>query len=294
MILENCRICDAAFGSKYVFKEMMFGMRDKFPYGECPNCGSIQIMEIPVNIDKYYPPYYMAFTQATPVLKRLPFYKRIFKNMRMRKKYRRSDNRVVDLLKPAGIMPTAKILDIGCGGGGLIGNMFNFGFEHVSGVDKFVTREIDHGYGVKVLKKDLSELKSNSYDLLMMHHVLEHMDDQIRELKECYRLLKKGGVLLIGIPILGEAWDTYKENWVQLDAPRHFVLHSLKSMGILAEKTGFRIDKIIFDSNEFQFLGSELYKKNVPLTLPDTHEGYPFEQMYTPAEIAAFKDRAVY
>jgi SAM-dependent methyltransferase len=292
MKLENCRICGTAFASKYVFKEMMFGMRDEFLYGECPNCGNIQIMEVPQNIDKYYPPYYMAFTQSVPALKRLPLYKRVVKNIRMRKKYRKSDSRIVKLLKPAGIMPTAKILDIGCGGGGLIGSLFNFGFENVTGIDKFITREIDHGYGVKVLKKDLSELESNSYDLLMMHHVLEHMDDHIKELKECYRLLKKDGVLLIGIPVLGEAWDIYKENWVQLDAPRHFVLHTLKSMNILAEKTGFKIGKIIFDSNEFQFLGSELYKKDIPLTLPNTHEGYPFEQIYTPAEIAEFNERA--
>ena len=292
MKLENCRICYTPFASTHIFKEMMFGMRDEFTYGECPNCGSIQIIEVPENITKYYPPYYVSFTQEVPTLKRLSFFKRIVKTLRMKRKHRRCYNSMLGYLKPIMLMPNAKILDIGCGKGGMICSLFNLGFEHVAGVDKFIGKEIDHGYGVKVLKKDLSELRSDSYDLLIMHHVLEHVDEQVNELQECYRLLKKGGVLLIVIPVLNEAWNIYKENWVQLDAPRHFVLHTLKSLKILAEKTGYRIGETIFDSTAFQFLGSELYKKDIPLTLPDTHEWYPFERMFTKEEIGAFTEKA--
>jgi SAM-dependent methyltransferase len=271
---------------------MMFGMRDKFQYGECPNCGSIQIIDLPADIDQYYPPYYVSFTQTVPQLKRLPFLKRLVRSIRIKRKYRTTQNHALSLLKPIAVMPDARILDIGCGQGGLICTLFNLGFEHVTGVDKFVSREIDYGYGVKVLKKDLSDLSTQSYNLLILHHVLEHMDEQLKELKECYRLLKKGGVLLVTIPVLAEAWNIYKENWVQLDAPRHFVLHTLKSMSILAEKAGFKIAKTIFDSTAFQFWGSELYKKDIPLTLPDTHEWYPFERIFTKEEISAFEEKA--
>jgi SAM-dependent methyltransferase len=292
MTAINCRVCDTYLEPKYTFKEMMFGTREEFAYGECPNCGSIQIMEVPVDIDKHYPPYYMSFNQPITPLKRLPFLKRLVGSIRMRKKYRTSANKTLEYLKPVNTMPSAKILDIGCGKGQLICLLFNQGFEHVTGVDKFISKEIDHGYGVKVLKKDLSELPSNSYDVLITHHVLEHMDEQIKELKECYRLLKKGGIFLVCIPILGEVWDIYKENWVQLDAPRHFVLHTLKSMQILAEKTGFTIGKTIFDSTAFQFWGSELYKKGIPLTHPDTHQTYPIEEVFTPGELAEFDQRS--
>jgi SAM-dependent methyltransferase len=292
MSAPHCRLCDIPFKSTYTFREMMFGMRDEFLYGECPNCRSIQIMDVPADLDKYYPPYYVSFTQEVPPLKRLPFLKRLVKNTRIKRKYKTTQNTALSLLKPIALMPNARILDIGCGQGGLICSLFNLGFEHVTGVDKFVGREIDYGYGVKVLKKDLSELTSLSYNLLILHHVLEHMDEQIRELKECHRLLKKGGVLLVTIPLLAEAWNIYKENWVQLDAPRHFVLHTVKSMSILAEKAGFKIGKTIFNSTAFQFLGSELYKKDIPLTLPDTHEWYPFERSFTKEEISALEDKA--
>ncbi|MBD1363322.1 class I SAM-dependent methyltransferase [Mucilaginibacter sp. ZT4R22] len=290
--LINCRICDTPVEPSYIFKEMMFGTRKQFPYGECPHCGSIQIMDVPADIQKHYPPYYMAFNQPVPPLKRQPFLKRLVSRMRMKRKYSKPNTGPLDLLRPFNTMPGAKILDIGCGKGRLICELFNLGFEDVTGVDKFIGNEIDYGFGVKVLKKDLSELPSNTYDVLIAHHVLEHVDEQVKEMEQCHRLLKSGGVFLICVPVLGEAWDTYKENWVQLDAPRHFVLHTINSMGILAERTGFKVSKTIFDSTAFQFLGSELYKRDIPLTLPDTHEDYPVEQLFTPDELTTFWERS--
>jgi SAM-dependent methyltransferase len=272
MNVRQCRICDADINREFTFKEMMFGFRDEFAYGECSNCGCIQILDIPANIDKYYPPYYYSFNEKLPVLKRIPFFKRLFSTSRIKKKYARGKNHELEYLKPMLTLPNARILDIGCGKGVLIHALYNFGFEKVAGVDKYIPSEWDYGHGLKVFKKDLSELGTGVYDVLMMHHVLEHMDEQIKELTECFRILKKDGVLLIRIPVVNTAWDIYQNNWVQLDPPRHFVLHTIRSMGILAQKTGFVIDKTVFDSGAFQFWGSELYKNDTPLTLPETHE----------------------
>ena len=97
---------------------------------------------------------------------------------------------------------------------------------------------------------------------------------------------------MISIPLLGKAWEIYKDNWVQLDAPRHYVLHTMESMSILAQRTGFKIGKVIFDSSAFQFLGSELYKKDIPLTDPETHKWTTFDKYFTLAEIAKFEEQA--
>jgi SAM-dependent methyltransferase len=292
MKIHNCRICNKNLNQQFIFREMMFGFRDEFTYAECSNCGAIQIIEVPADIEKYYPPYYMAFTQKVPVIKRLPLSKRLINNLRIKRKYRKSNHHVIELLRPLKTKLTARILDIGCGRGSLICALYNMGFEDVSGVDKFIPAEINHGNGVKVYKKELSDLDAGAYDVLSMSHVLEHMEEQVAELKACHRLLKKGGVLIISIPILGEAWEIYREKWVQLDAPRHFVLHTLKSMTILAEKTGFAIEKTVFDSGAFQFWGSELYKKDIPLTLPDTHEWYPAKNDFTAEQLLAYESEA--
>lgn len=60
-----------------------------------------------------------------------------------------------------------------------------------------------------------------------------------------------------------QIWN--KENWVQLDSPRHLYLHSIKSMGVLAQKHGCRLQVVHFDSTRFQFTGSERYRRDITL-----------------------------
>lgn len=270
----------------------MFGFRDEFRYQECSSCGSLQISDIPEDITKYYPSYYVAFTQQIPQLKLLPFFKRLFKQNRLQRRYKRD---LISLrhVKPANSKINDRILDVGCGKGQLICELFNEGFENVEGVDKFLPEEIDHGFNVKVKKKELKDLDSNSYDLVMMHHVLEHIDQQEEALTDCFRLLKDKGCLLIRIPVIGAAWERYQRNWVQLDAPRHFFLHTLKSMEILAEKCGFEIRHTIFDSNSFQMWGSELYVRDIPLTVAeDGYQPVVLDNFFSKEQMKAFEHEA--
>ena len=291
-LAENCRICKSPFKKEYTLKEMMFGFKDKFIYEECTSCGCLQIKELPTNILKYYPSYYYSFTQDIAKLKKQPLIKRMLKNFRLRKLYR-SNNPMLRYLKEINTKMEDRILDIGCGRGKLICDLFNKGFENIEGVDKFIPKEINYGFGVRVMKKELSDLSKNAYDLVMMNHVLEHIDQQQQALIDSYKLLKEQGCLLIRIPVLGEAWDTYQHNWVQLDAPRHFFLHTLKSIKILASQTGYEIRKITFDSTSFQFLGSELYQRDIPLFLEQyNYKPYPFEKLFTTNEIQAFDRKA--
>lgn len=289
---QVCHICEAKFSKTYTFKEKMFGFSDEFKYNECSNCGCLQIAEIPNNIDKYYPPYYYSFTQEIPTLKDHSFFKKLIVNLKVKKIYKKSPE-LLRYLKSIKIKPHHKILDVGCGRGQLICELYNRGFINVGGVDKFLPREINHGFGVKVLKCELSDLQSKSYDLVMMHHVLEHIEEQQKALIDCRNLLKTNGCLLIRIPIIAEVWNIYKENWVQLDAPRHFILHTIKSMGILANDTGFEIRQTVFDSTSFQFLGSELYKKNIPLfSKENNYEVYPLEKLFSKQEVLEFEEKS--
>jgi predicted SAM-dependent methyltransferase len=264
--LKTCKICQSPFSAEYTFREMMFGTRDEFLYHECSECGCLQIDEVPENIESYYPPYYYSFNLEIPELeKKQSGFLSIIQKLSVNKKERKSRKSTLSYLLPVHIQKQHKILDIGCGKGELICRLFNMGFEHVSGTDKYLPEEINYGHDVKVMKKDLHQIQSNTYDFVMMHHVLEHMFFPEEELKECYRILKNKSILMIRIPVKGFAWEKYKHNWVQLDAPRHFFIHTLKSMGILAEKTGFQMKDVIFDSVSFQFEGSELYTRDIPL-----------------------------
>jgi hypothetical protein len=93
------------------------------------------------------------------------------------------------------------------------------------------------------------------------------MSDQLNVFKKIENLLEPNGICIIRIPTTSSfAWKHYFENWVQIDAPRHFYLHSINSINQLAIKSNLEIFTLKYDSYGLQFYGSELYKKNISLT----------------------------
>lgn len=131
--------------------------------------------------------------------------------------------------------------------------MGNMGFKHLAGIDPFITKNIFYKNGVKIFKKSLSEV-DKKFDLIMMHHSLEHFENQSEVFKKLSTLLESGKFLFIRIPICTSyAWEHYKKNWFALEAPRHFFNHSLKSIKILTQKYGFYINEIFYDSRSIQF-----------------------------------------
>ena len=62
MPVQTCRVCRAKFdGNAFVAREMMLGTRHPFEYWECGTCGSVQILDVPDNLDDYYPAEYFSF-----------------------------------------------------------------------------------------------------------------------------------------------------------------------------------------------------------------------------------------
>lgn len=259
----------------------MFGTREEFEYFECNNCGCIQISKIPENIDKFYPDTYYSFHQSTTNMRsKLRRYLR-----RARSNYFLTKKGIVGKLlqhftddyfekkydwewfRKSGTSLDSNILDVGCGTGKLLNFLDIQGFSKLSGVDPYIEKDIKFGINKKhtIYKKSLNQLEGN-FDLIMLHHSLEHMNDQISTMKEIYRLLNADGYVLIRVPISSSfAWKKYNIDWVQFDAPRHFFLHTITSIRILTQLSGFEIIDVVHDSTDFQFIGSELYKKNIPL-----------------------------
>lgn len=291
--LRVCNVCQFHSTHNYVIREMMFGTRDEFIYQECSNCGCLQIVDVPEEISKYYPSYYYSFNSKLPTLKKVRLgLQAVINKLLTKNKERKLRKIALGYLSPINIKSNSKILDVGCGRGELICRLFNMGFESVEGTDKFLPEEITYDFGIKVMKKGLEEVESNQYDLVMMHHVLEHMYDPIDQLRQCFRILKDRSYLIIRIPIKAFAWEIYKENWVQLDAPRHLMIHTPKSIEILAGLSGFTVENVVYDSEAFQFLGSELYQKDTPLHHPKTHKSFIAKKVFSKKERRFFKEEA--
>ena len=138
------------------------------------------------------------------------------------------------------------------------------GFRNLTGVDPYVKEDVE-GEGVRIHKKEIMNLEG-CFDFIMLHHSFEHIENPKMVFASLQRLLKPNGNVLLRIPVSDSmAWIKYQVNWVQLDAPRHFFLHTVKSIKILAEEHGLRVADVVYDSTEFQFQASELYLKDVAL-----------------------------
>ena len=121
-----------------------------------------------------------------------------------------------------------------------------------------------------MVRRQVSEM-DGAYDLVMLHHSLEHIPDQVQALREAARLVRPSGAVLVRIPVADSwAWRHYGVDWVQLDAPRHLYLHTRRSLAVVASAAGLRLTRVIHDSEPLQFWGSELYRRGIPLLEPAT------------------------
>ncbi len=296
----KCRICSNEFNNTpYKIREMMFGLRDSFDYFQCGNCQCIQIKEVPENLDKYYPSDYYSFSNTDSKIKKLSYFKQLqYEHLSGNKKtllgaiasykYKSLLYNWCNVLQLRD--KNTKILDIGCGNGDLLKQLENVGFTNLTGADPFISEDIDYSENLKIYKKSLYEL-DDTYDVIMLHHSLEHMDRQAEVMAKLYQLLRNDGKLFIRIPIYSQPlFDRYGVDLVNLDAPRHLFIHSTKSFTYLIENQGFKIKNTIFDATVFDIIVSEQYKKNI--TLFDKEKSYITDiknSMFTPKEHKAFR-----
>ena len=278
----ECRVCRAVgFHPTFSIMEMMLGTHEEFEYFECQICNSLQrAKDLTSNeIARYYPKAYYSFEppRNDPIVRWLRAQRDRhilgLPNVGGALLPERKSDSVMWVLREAGIRPSDQVLDVGCGAGLLLDRLANIGFQKLLGADPFIAREFATRSGVPIQKRHLSEL-TDTFDVIMFHHSLEHVPHPAAALRDANSRLPSGGLCLARIPTSSSvAWEIYRENWVQLDAPRHVVIPSRKGMESMAREAGFALEKTIDDSEAFQFIGSELYRRGVPLQCRTTHFG---------------------
>lgn len=279
----TCGACgESTAAPTIIAEERMFGFGNRFDYFECTGCGCLQLRGTVTDLARYYPSNYYSFSEQTR--------KRPLMQWLEQQRNRRAvvgtgwlgalllqwkPHAPLESLRRLDLRAGTRILDVGCGGGELLLALRDLGFRSLSGVDPNIAADIGPGNGIHVRKREIQDLDGN-FDVVMFHHSLEHIPDQVGALRAAARLLAPGGRCLVRIPLAGQqAWKEYGVHWSQLDAPRHLFLHTCKSLGRLAERTGFCVVETVFDSNEFQFWGSECLKRGIPLFDPATGRPNP-------------------
>jgi 2-polyprenyl-3-methyl-5-hydroxy-6-metoxy-1,4-benzoquinol methylase len=296
----NCRICGNQIEDEPIkIKEMLIGLDESFDYYRCTSCNCLQIHTIPSDMTKYYTVDYCAHFEQ----KLSPFVRRL---MNIRDKYVIFNRGFVGnlvysifprpprigMIRRTNIGPDSKILDIGCGSGQLLRTLECCGLKTLVGVDPFAA-EAYQGRRVKIFKDSLEKLSLDTFDLVILDHSLEHIPDQFETFRLIAKVLSESGQVLIRTPVIPSyAWETYGKNWVQLDAPRHFYIHSRTSIALLAANAKLEITNTIFDSTAFQFWASEQHAKGVPLLSKNSYGVNPTHSMFTSRAIQEYRRKA--
>ncbi len=285
MSAMECRICKSVDEHKtYQVKELMLGMRDEHQYFQCKHCGCLQISQIPDNLPDYYPSenYYSYDAPNSgnwlkqQLVKRRDNYAATGKSLVGRLLNLLMPNAKLTTLRPLNINRQTRILDVGCGAGILLHSLRDIGFQNTLGIDPFNEQDIQYPNGLQIKKRDIFS-EDGEWDVIMFHHSFEHLPEQQRTLEKTYNQLAAGGTALLRIPTVSSyAW----------------FLHSVESIHKLAEQTGFTVEKVVYDSNAFQFWGSEQYEQDIPLRSENSWAENKDKSPFTQKDIKAFERRS--
>lgn len=138
---------------------------------------------------------------------------------------------------------TGKLLDIGCNIGMFLDCARSDGFE-VAGVElnRSCAEYARSTYGLDVRATYLEQagFDADSFDVVTMFDVLEHVTDMERILAEVRRILKPGGLLVVQSPNLASVMaETARSGWSWLTPPDHLYHFTPGSLSRLLTCSGY-------------------------------------------------------
>lgn len=290
--MSQCKVCGNTQGNiPHMVREMMFGTGKSYEYMECSACRCLQLVVPPETPSESYPDDYYSFsTLAEPVETGLSA---SIGNLRTRLTLSRKptamhrilrfiigEREPYHLLRQLQFNLMTRYLDVGTGNGAFLSPLYNAGYRYGMGIDQFIDQDIVYRSGLRVRKGTIYDI-DEQFDIIFYNHSFEHIEEQKQELEKVYDILDREGLCVISIPVFPSlAWDLFGANWYQIDAPRHYFLHSLESMTYLAQSAGFRVDSVSYNSTYAQFYISELYKEGIYLKDKGAKRGSFFVKTY--------------
>ena len=271
-VLRSCPVCHADISNakpkfSNTLRDKIYNAPGKWYFFGCGNCHSVYLNPRPnktyssLAYENYYTHQKTEQRKAYNQLNIIKKYRRLLVNGYTNNKYSTTDLPaakhgavVVALLLPLKLIldreyrnlmrprKNETLLDVGCGGLFFLQKALSIGYEVVGLDTDPVVIKNGRDAGIKMVQGDLStpELKFQSFDVITMSHVIEHLPDPSNALELCYRLLKPGGRIWIETPnINGFGSLFYKSNWRGLEPPRHLIIFNRMSLIELMLKSGY-------------------------------------------------------
>lgn len=152
-------------------------------------------------------------------------------------------NKYLDILRDMGVKE-GKLLDIGAATGFFMNIAKARGFN-VTGVEfSNFAAEKGRKLGLNLITGDLISQKfsDESFDIITMFDVIEHVPNPKEVISEVNRILKKGGVVVINTPDVESLWaKVLGKHWQLIMPPEHINYFSPKNLGNYLSQNGFEV-----------------------------------------------------
>lgn len=249
-----CEVCGTA-EYEIIFKgpDRLENQPGEFTLVRCHRCGAYRQNPRPVweSLEKYYTEDYASHPNLvqdeTSFLRRLDKRYGPWKRRRLLEKY----------------VHVGKLLEIGCGTGLFLEEISRFPGWEVAGVEPsaraaaYVRDKLDiqvyHG------RVEDIELEPEQFDVVVMWNVVEHLAYPLRDLRNIYRLIKKGGWLIFSVPNLESVEArVFGRYWVGWDLPRHLYIYPRETLQHTLNDIGFQVIDTNNVSTGYSLLGHSL------------------------------------
>jgi len=238
----NCPVClNPATAPAFTGTDLLFETTSRtFTLHACPACRCLFLNPMPGNdeIAGFYPTQYWWTTARRGALKRL---ESIYRRIALR-------DHVSFIARAAGTGTGVDLLDVGCGGGTLLGLLKQRGFRAM-GVDfsPEAAKVAEEENGVRVVVGSLGEaaFPDQSFDIVTLFHVMEHVTNPRDVLAEVLRILRPNGAIVLQVPNI-DSWQfrLFGAKWYGLDIPRHVIDYSRDAILKLLVNAGFVIHRV--------------------------------------------------
>lgn len=137
------------------------------------------------------------------------------------------------------------VYEVGCGAGGILKYLKDVYNCKVKGCD-FGSDGIE--YGIQNYQLDLRTGGIDSFqndekpDIIIYHHVLEHILNIADELKKVYNLLQNDGILFVNVPGVKNLRFKYSADYLRYFQNAHTYYFSLQTLSNLMQKNNFKCE----------------------------------------------------
>ncbi|MGV3538609.1 MAG: methyltransferase domain-containing protein [Rufibacter sp.] len=267
--LEQCPICSKTDLKNFLVVQDKSVSQESFVIVQCTNCQLKFTNPRPdeESIGPYYASEaYISHSDTSKGLLNKTY--RLVRSMAVKSK--------VELVNSLG--SKGKILDYGCGVGYFLQACQKKGWE-VEGIEpnKLARTQTEEKLGKKLYQGPLQNLADETFEVITLWHVLEHVHTLKETLKELVRITKKGGHLIIAVPN-ADSYDAkkYGADWAAYDVPRHLYHFNKTSMQRLLKKHKLELKEVLpmkWDAYYVSIL-SERFKHGQSKMLGSIYNGF--------------------